>query len=87
MALYTIEPFGQDRIDLGAAVVATTIAEVNRDPKSRSAPFTYKDFLPKYRWRDEEKVEAAVSGEDLTARAMDVFRRLGGTVAKKVKGK
>jgi hypothetical protein len=43
---YKVEPFGQERADLQAGVVASTIANVNRDKKSK----VYKpgDFLLKF---------------------------------------
>ncbi|MBA3730441.1 MAG: DUF4035 domain-containing protein [Sphingomonas sp.] len=39
------EPFGEARGDLQAAHIASVIANVNRDPKSRPQPFTARDFL------------------------------------------
>ncbi len=48
MAFYRIEPFGERRADLRAAIVAALIANVNRDPKKQREPFTVDDFMPKF---------------------------------------
>jgi hypothetical protein len=86
MAFYQVEPYGPERIDLAAALVASTVAEINRDPKSRSKPYTLKDFLPKFNWEEPEPLPD-VPPEELEHKVMDIFRRLGGTVARKVRGK
>ena len=48
MAFYQIEPFGEERADLRAAVVAAVIANANRDPKQHPQAFTVEDFMPKF---------------------------------------
>ena len=48
VAFYSLEPFGNEWRQ--AAVIASTIAEANRNEKKRSKPFTPDDFMPK---RDE----------------------------------
>lgn len=45
LALYLIDPWGAERGDLQAAIVAKTIANVNRDPKKRPAPYRNRDFM------------------------------------------
>ena len=45
-AFQTIEPFGDARGDMQAAIIASTIANVNRG-KSQSA-FSIDDFLPRF---------------------------------------
>jgi len=50
------EPFGEARADLRAAMLASVLANVNRDPKQRAQPFTSADFLFDF--------DAAWSGED-----------------------
>lgn len=49
-----VEPFGEERGDLRAGIVASVIANSNRDPKRRPQPFTAQDFMPDYR-RQESK--------------------------------
>lgn len=46
MAYASIEPFGEERADMRAGIIASVIANVNRDPKRRSQPFTPQDFMP-----------------------------------------
>ena len=45
MAYYSIEPFGDERADLRSGIVASTIANVNRDPKKQKTPFKPVDFM------------------------------------------
>jgi hypothetical protein len=75
MAYYQVEPFGEHRGDIRSAIVAQTVANVNR-PKGRK-PWTLDDFLPKYGQRATpekspeellflaEMINAAFGGVDL----------------------
>lgn len=45
-ALWSISPWGQQRDDLRAGVIASTVANVHRDPKRRPTPFRPLDFMP-----------------------------------------
>ena len=45
MAYDSMEPIGDIRADLRAGVVASTIANSNRDPKKQREPFSATDFL------------------------------------------
>lgn len=56
MAFYQLEPFGPERGDLQAGIVASTVANVNRDPKKTKA-FKPEDFLPTFEGsrRDESR--------------------------------
>lgn len=45
MAYYELEPFGQERGDLQAGVVASVIANVNRDPKKSRKEYKPDDFV------------------------------------------
>lgn len=45
IAYYELEPFGLERADWNAAMVAATVANANRDPKKRKKAFTVKDFI------------------------------------------
>lgn len=65
VALWTIEPWGDARVDMGAALVAALVANANRDRKKRPKPFTIGDFMPTF-WR--AKVErASVLAEKMKA--------------------
>jgi len=46
MAYAQIEPFGQGRTDLGAGVVAATVANASGPRKKGQAPFRPEDFMP-----------------------------------------
>lgn len=46
MAYAGISPFGEERADVRAGIIASVIAEVNRDRKKQSRPFTPADFMP-----------------------------------------
>lgn len=48
MAFYTLEPWGTEVEDLRAGIVASTIANANRDPKKQRKPFKPQDFMPKW---------------------------------------
>ena len=53
-ALWGINPWGEDRADLRSAIVASIVANANRDTKRRTEPFTPLDFMP---FREENKAE------------------------------
>lgn len=46
IAYHNIEPFGEERADIRSAIIALTIANVNRT--SRQPPLKIKDFMPKF---------------------------------------
>ena len=46
-AYYSLEPFGEERADLRMGILASLIANVNRDTKKRQDPFVPADFIPK----------------------------------------
>ena len=49
VAFYGLEPFGPERGDLQAGVVAATVANVNRDAKKQKRPYSAQDFMPKFK--------------------------------------
>lgn len=44
-AFHSIEPFGEQRADTRSALISSILANVNRDPKKRPRPFSYRDFM------------------------------------------
>jgi len=44
-AYWAAEPFGEQRADTRAALVAMLIANTHRDPKKQPKPFTIQDFM------------------------------------------
>jgi hypothetical protein len=59
-ALFQLEPWGEQRADLRSAIVASVIANVNRDPKRKSEPFQPLDFMP-YLKLDKKDADADLS--------------------------
>ena len=45
---YSLEPWGEERADLRAGMIAAVIAETNRDKKKRHKPYTPADFMPDF---------------------------------------
>jgi hypothetical protein len=58
---FDMEPFGEERADLRAGIVAATIANVNRDAKRRKKPFRPQDFMPSF----GKRVERAEAPEEV----------------------
>lgn len=82
LAYYRVEPFGEDRADLRAGIIASVIANVNRDPKKRRRAFRPEDFIPKFDRKDErqpwqdqlklvEMLNKALGGRDLRDKSGD----------------
>ena len=57
MAYDQLEPFGERRADLRMAVLASLIANANRDPDKRREPFTPADFMPRFEAEPPAAVE------------------------------
>jgi hypothetical protein len=75
-AYFMLEPFGEERADMRAAIVASTVANTARDPKRRRRPFQASEFMPRFEWKKErqgweeqlrivEMFNMAFGGEDL----------------------
>jgi hypothetical protein len=47
MVFYNMEPWGAEVEDWRTGMVASVIANVNRDPKKRKEPYNPDDFIPK----------------------------------------
>lgn len=62
MAYAAIEPFGEERADLRNAMLMSLIANVNRDEKKRSDPFTPAEFMPKF-WQSVFGASSGVTVE------------------------
>lgn len=48
-----LDPFGEQRADLRAGIIASTVANVHRDPAVRPQPWKPSDFMPDFdgSWR------------------------------------
>lgn len=60
LAFYQVEPFGEVRADLRAALGATLTANAHRNAKKRKRPFEIGDFLFEF-WK-QERPAAPTSG-------------------------
>jgi len=63
----------QESLNYRAALVCSVIAEVNRDRKKRTKPFTPQDFMPK-------KKKAKLTGEQTMEQIKVLNTMLGGEV-------
>jgi hypothetical protein len=68
-ALWEVDPWSRERVDLGPAQVAYVIAETKRNPRSRAAKYKPLDFMP-YSLKDKN-----AKNRDLSARFKAAFRR------------
>ena len=58
MAYYMLEPFGAERDNLHAGLVAAMVHNVNRDPK-RGKPADPKDFMLEFGIEEEDEPQTA----------------------------
>lgn len=59
MAYYNLNPFGEERADTRAGIVASTVAEVKRNRKKRSKPYGPQDFMIDYGKRRRKRQTVA----------------------------
>jgi hypothetical protein len=45
---FSLEPWGEERADLRAGIVASVIANTHRDRKKKPRPYVPGDFMPKF---------------------------------------
>ena len=55
MAFGTLEPFGADADNLGHAITASTVANVNRGKNQK--PYKVEDFMPKFEKQNQTAEE------------------------------
>lgn len=77
-----VEPFGPERADLQAGIIAAVIANVHRDHKRRPQPYRPEDFMPDFgrerpeqTWQQQlgivQMLNAAFGGQDLRGKDGD----------------
>jgi hypothetical protein len=65
IAYAKLEPFGEERADLRAGIVASVIANANRDPKRK--PYKPEDFMPRFEprqaqtWQEQLAIMQAIA--------------------------
>ena len=78
MGYYRLEPFGWQRADVHAGIVAATVANVNRDKKKHPKPYVPSDFIIEF---DKDYVEPDVMSPEETLQAvLKLHTAMGGTV-------
>lgn len=70
MAYFSMEPWGTEIEDWRAGMIASVIANANRDEKKRRKPFEPKDFMP-------QRIEEEQSWEE-QARLLEMWFRTAG---------
>ena len=63
-AFWQLEPFGSQFDEYRSALIASVVAEVNRNRKKRGKAFTPKEFMPEW-GKDEPKKDQPQSGMDM----------------------
>lgn len=82
-ALARIDDWTGNRGDLQAGIIASTLAEINRDPKKKSDSFKASDFMPYVQAQSTEKQR----NDDLSARLRAALMAAGKAKPKKAKAK
>lgn len=83
-SLYAIDPWDGERDDLLMGILASTLANVNRDSKKRPDPFTAAEFSPDWFGVDADgerhlkTQEELADATDATLAALAAIRALNG---------
>lgn len=78
MAFFSLEgPTGDERDDWRAGMIASTIANVNRDTKKQKRAYKPQDFMPKYE-QDAPAQEQRQPDPGLLGFVQGMQRRMGG---------
>lgn len=67
-AYYLLEPFGEERDDLRAGIISSTVANVFRSKRSKT--FAPRDFMPRIDESSSRKTRDQTPGEILAAAEM-----------------
>lgn len=73
MAFFSLEPWGCEVEDWRFAMLASVIANVNRDPKKHRKPFEPRDFLPQ---RDKVAVQQEEQTWEEQAKILEMWARM-----------
>lgn len=80
-ALRKINPWGENRADLRLAILCALLANINTDPKKRSKPWSFRDFMP-YMQMTPAELEAEVGDRIQAALAEFKGARSGASLKK-----
>lgn len=78
---FQVEPFGEERADLRAAMIAMVTANVHRGKKT--SPYKLTDFMPKF---GEEAERQRLTPQQLSTKVFWINRLLGGSYINKRQG-
>jgi len=82
MAFYQLEPWGTETEDWRAGLIASTVANANRDQKRRRRPYEPQDFMPRRDVRpketEEQPVEDQIAIVEMWARILSAANQEGG---------
>jgi len=82
LAFYQVEPFGELRGDMRAAMIATLTANAHRNAKKKRQPFELSDFLFQF-WKSDGqgKGEPPATSREMMSKFMMLTSNLEHTVA------
>ena len=82
MAFFELEPWGTEVEDWRAGLIASTVANANRDQKRRRRPYEPQDFMPRRdiqpKGMDEQSVEDQIAIVEMWARILSAANQEGG---------
>jgi hypothetical protein len=82
MAFFELEPWGTEVEDWRAGLIASTVANANRDQKRRRRPYEPQDFMPRRDVRpketEEQPVEDQIAIVEMWARILSAANQEGG---------
>lgn len=81
VAFSHVAPFGPERADLRAGIVASVVANSSRNPKKKPKPFSPGDFMPKF-----ERPKKVQTWEEQLAIVVELNQALGGQDLRKNRG-
>lgn len=74
MAFYELEPWGAEMEDWRAGLIASTVANANRDQKRRRRPYEPQDFMPRRnvpaKKTEEQSIEDQIAVVEMWARLL-----------------
>ena len=79
-----IEPWGEDRADLRAGIIASTVANAHRDVKRKPDQFTPQEFMPKFETKRRKKLQ---TWQEQLNIARLITLALGGTDGTEIHGR
>ena len=70
-----MEPWGPERADLNAGIIASTVANCHRNSEAKPEPFTPADFMPRYSEPDGSDGSDGMDGDRVKLVMQSFMRR------------